>query len=49
MTSIEEMKKNKMIDWGNGEPCPFCGKPFKKVDMKHLEEEHKEIMMEILF
>ena len=49
MTSIDEMKKNKFIDWGNGEPCPFCNKIFEKADMKHIEKEHKELMMEILF
>lgn len=49
MTSIEEMKKQKFIDWGNGEPCPFCGKHFDKADMQHILDEHKDIMMEILF
>ena len=38
-----------MITWGNGEPCPICGKPFKKANFKHLEKEHKEEMMKLLF
>lgn len=25
-----------MISWGNGEPCPICGKPFKVTDIEHL-------------
>ena len=49
LTSIEQMKKNKFIDWGAGEPCPFCGKEFEKVDYVHIEKEHKDLMMEILF
>ena len=32
-----------MIDWGNGEPCPICGKAFEKPDIKHLLE-HPEAM-----
>jgi DNA repair exonuclease SbcCD ATPase subunit len=49
MNRIEEMKKKKMIDWGNGEPCPFCGKPFDKVDSEHLFKEHEKELKEILF
>jgi len=25
-----------MIAWGNGEPCPVCGKRFEKPDIEHL-------------
>lgn len=32
-----------MIAWGNGEPCPICGKPFEKADMDHLLS-HPEAM-----
>ena len=43
------MKKNKFIDWGNSEPCPFCNKDFDKPDNDHLFSEHKDVVMEILF
>ena len=35
---------------GNGEPCPYCGKPFEKADdvFKHMEVEHKEQMLKDL-
>ena len=32
-----------MIGWGNGEPCPICGKEFDKPDMEHLLS-HPEAM-----
>lgn len=24
------------IEWGNGEPCPICKRPFEKPDIDHL-------------
>lgn len=32
-----------MIAWGNGEPCPVCGKHFEAADAKHLLS-HPEAM-----
>lgn len=25
-----------ILAWGNGEPCPICGKAFEKADLEHL-------------
>ena len=49
MTSVQEMKEQKFIDWGNGEPCPICNKLFDKVDFQHLIDEHWDIVKNILF
>jgi DNA repair exonuclease SbcCD ATPase subunit len=38
-----------MLAWGNGEPCPICGKPFEKADFKHLLTEHRDELNRRLF
>jgi len=37
------------LAWGNGEPCPFCGKPFEKVDIQHLFDEHADALTKQIF
>lgn len=37
------MKITGLIAWGNGEPCPICGKEFEMADMDHLLS-HPEAM-----
>lgn len=38
-----------MLSWGNGEPCPICGKKFKRASLPHLFDEHKEEVFKELF
>jgi len=32
---------------GNGEPCPYCGKPFEQSEdcLKHIEKKHLKQML----
>lgn len=38
------------VAWGNGEPCPFCGKMIPDEEhIKHIFEEHEEELSKKLF